>query len=440
MRNFKIGAAALLLLLAGCSGNTFFGENEEPPLPGERIAILEESRSIIPQAVVEDVPVTVPPADVRENWPQAAGSSSHLGGNPALSTTPTALWSNSAAAGARDEARRPLTPPIVANGRIFIMDAVLNVRAYDAESGQQLWAVGTAPPGEHDGFGGGLATDGLRVYAVGGHSQALALEADTGRLFWRKDLPDPVRSAPTIRAGTLFIVTADNRLIALNAEDGERAWDVPGGSSGATLLGGASPAANDSTVVAALGTGEILSVRAANGREIWRNSLAALRRFDFGAKLSDIAGHPVMADDTIYAVSAAGRAAGFSLRTGNAIWEQRIGSTQTPWIAGDWMYVMTTEAELVCLDRHRGYVRWVMPLPRYEDPEDQSGEYFYSGPVMAGGQLILVRSDGEISMHYPETGATVSTIDTGNDTILPPVIANQTLYILAEDGTLSAYR
>ncbi len=440
LHSFKIGAAALLLLLAGCSEGAFFGEREAPPLPGKRIAILETSRNIVPQSEIAGVQVTVPVAADRANWPQSYGSASHIGGNYQLGQQLQVLWRNSDAVGAQDVARRPLFPPIVANGRVFVLDAVLNVRAFDAQMGEELWAVGTAPPGEHDGFGGGLATDGIRVYVAGGHAQALALEADTGRLFWRTDLPGTVRSAPTIRAGQLYVVTADNRLIALRTEDGERTWDVPGGSSGAGLLGGASPAANDDAVVAALTTGEILAVRTANGREVWRNSLAALRRFDFGAKLSDIAGHPVMTSDAIYSVSAAGRAAAFSLRTGNAIWEQRVGSSQTPWVAGDWVFIVTTDAELICLDRRRGFVRWVAPLVRYADPEDQTGEYFFAGPVMAGGNLMLMRSDGQLALHSPETGAQIGTFDTGADTILPPVIANQTLYILANDGSLTALR
>lgn len=441
LRNFKNGAAALLLLLAaGCSEGAFFGEKEEPPLPGARITILDASRSIVPQPEMADVPVTVPPAEERRDWPQSLGGSTHVGGNQALGPALKVLWSNSNAVGERDEARMSLTPPVVSNGRIFVLDAVLNVRAYDAETGNELWAVGTAPQGEHDGFGGGLAADGDRVFVAGGHGQALALEASTGRFFWRKELPGPVRSAPTVRSGQLFIVTVDNRLIALRTEDGERTWDVPGGLAGAGLLGGASPAANDEAVVAALTTGEIMAVLTANGREVWRNSLAALRRYDFGAKLSEIAGDPVMADEVIYASSAAGRTAAFSLRTGNAIWEQRVGSPQTPWLAGEWLYIVTTDAELVCLDRRRGFVRWVMALPRYEDPEDKTGEYFYAGPVMAGGNLILVRSDGQLSVHSPETGAQTGTIGSEGDAILPPVIANQTLYILANDGTLTAFR
>ena len=439
MLSFKTAALlAAVLLTAGCSG--FFGESEEPPLPGKREPILETSRTVKPHLSLSNTQVTIPPENKRQNWPQANGSAAHSGGHPALGQSLTQLWSTSTATGAVDEARRPLTPPIVANGRVFLMDAVLNVRAYDAETGREIWAIGSASQGEHDGFGGGVASDGPRVYAVGGHGEALALEAETGRLFWRASLPGPARGAPTVRDGKLFVVTADNRLLALNTDDGRLAWDLPSSGASAGILGGSSAAANDDAVVAAMATGELLAVRTSNGRELWRNSLAALRRFDFGAKLSDIEGQPVLDGDRVYAVSAAGRAAAFSMRTGNRIWERPLGSTQTPWLAGDWMFLVTTEAELVAIDRNTGFARWVHQMPRFDDPEDKEGEFHYAGPVLAGGTLHLIRSDGTLFRHSPVDGKALAQVDTGDETYLPPVIANGTLFLFADDGTLSAFR
>ncbi len=135
----------------------------------------------------------------------------------------------------------------------------------------------------------------------------------------------------------------------------------------------------------------------------------------------------------------AGRRA-FRCRTGNRLWEQRIGSSQTPWLAGDWLYIVTTDAELTALEAARGYVRWVTTLPRFENPEDQTDPYFYAGPVLGGGNLILVRSDGQLTYYSPESGELIATHNTGDNMILPPVIANDTLYILANDGTLTAFR
>jgi outer membrane protein assembly factor BamB len=433
-------ALAALLLVAGCGEGGFFGESEGPPLPGTRIPILETNRSVSPHEAMEGVPVVLPREERRLDWPQAGGISTHSGGHLALSPTPSRIWQSSTAVGRRDEARQLLSPPIVVDGRVFVLDAVLNARAYDAQTGREEWAVGTAPEGEHNGFGGGLASDGERLYVAAGHGQALALEPESGRLFWRKDLLSPARAAPTVRGGQLIVLTLDNRLMALNTADGEWTWNVPGGGEGPGFLGGAAPAVNDDAVVAALSTGEIVAVRTANGRELWRNSLGALRRFDFGAKLSDVPGQSVLLENTVYAVSAAGRAAAFSMRTGNRVWERRIGSTQTPWIAGEWEFVVTDEAELVCIEHRRGLVRWVQSLPRYEDPEDQTGEYFYAGPILAGGNLIMARSDGVLVLNSPKDGSPLGEIDIGESTILPPIVADGTLYTLSEDGTLSAFR
>jgi outer membrane protein assembly factor BamB len=436
LRFASIGLVALLL--AGC--DTFLGETEAPPLPGTRIAILETNRSIVAEPEVAEVTVTLPQPILLPDWPQAMGDAQHVIDHPALAGTPQMVWRNTDSIGAANEAQRPLTPPVVAEGRVFLLDAVLNARAFDAQTGQGLWAVGTALAGEHDAFGGGLAVDGGLVFVSGGHGLALALEAATGKLVWQATLPGPVRSAPTVAGGKVLIMTVDNRLVALNRADGSRAWDLPGTAEGPAILGGASPAANDEVAIAAQTTGEIVAVRMANGGEIWRNSLASLRRFDFGAKLSEVAGHPVLAGDTVYAVGAAGRTAAFSLRSGNRLWERHVGGTQAPWIAGEWLFMVTSEAELVALDRRRGFVRWVSTLPRYEDPEEAEGEFGYAGPVLAGGQLLVVRSDGLLTFHTPETGERLLSIDIGAATILPPVVAGGTLYLLANNGTLTAFR
>lgn len=102
--------------------------------------------------------------------------------------------------------------------------------------------------------------------------------------------------------------------------------------------------------------------------------------------------------------------------------------------------MVSDRAELVCLNREDGRVRWVNPLQRFSDPEDQEGRLTYAGPILAGSQLAIVRSDGVLSMHDPANGAVVGERSIGRRTLLPPVVAGRTLYTLSEDGTLSAFR
>lgn len=442
MRNYKVLSAALCgaVLLTGCSlVGDYFGEEEAPPLPGEREAVLEISRGPIADPEIASLPVSLPPA-TSSDWPVAGGNPAHSGGHRAWSDSPSLAWRVDAGAGTQDEARRPLATPIVSDGKVYVLDAELTVHARDSRDGASLWSARTAPEREDGGFGGGLATDGERVYMAGGHAQAVALDAEDGSEAWRVSLPGPVRSAPAIAGNLLIVATADNGIIALNTADGRRVWNLPGSGEGTGLLGGSAPAVAGDVVVAPLSDGDLVVLRTANGRELWRASLGATRQFGFGSRLSDFGGLPAVADNVLYATNVSGRTAALAMRTGSRLWEERIGGSSSVWVAGDYVFLMTDNAELLCLHRPDGRVRWVQPLPRYEDPEDQSGPLSYTGPVLAGERLVVVRSDGALLQFDPADGAGLSTLSIGPRTLLPPVAANGTVYTLSEDGTLSAFR
>ena len=79
--------------------------------------------------------------------------------------------------------------------------------------------------------------------------------------------------------------------------------------------------------------------------------------------LADIRGRPVIDRGRVFAVSHSGRMAAIDLRTGDRVWEQEIGSSHSPWVAGDYVFVLANDNELVCLTRDEGKVRWVRQLP-----------------------------------------------------------------------------
>ena len=59
---------------------------------------------------------------------------------------------------------------------------------------------------------------------------------------------------------------------------------------------------------------------------------------------------------------------------------------------------------------------------------------------MANNKLILAGSHGEVMEISADTGETSRIIKTKKNVQISPVIANGMLFLLAEDGTLSAYQ
>ncbi|MEI7610686.1 MAG: PQQ-binding-like beta-propeller repeat protein, partial [Rhodospirillaceae bacterium] len=202
-----------------------------------------------------------------------------------------------------------------------------------------------------------------------------------------------------------------------------------------------SPAADANALVAPYSSGEVTAIRVENGRPLWQDNLASVRRSGALSGLSDIRGLPVIDRGLVFAVSHSGRTVAIDERTGARVWEAEIGGVNTPWPAGDYLFLVSNDNELVALQRETGHIRWAKPLERLEDPENKkSTPVVWAGPVMAGDRLWLVGSNETLISLSPADGAILSTLELPHRSYLAPVVAKATLYVLTDDGTLVAYR
>jgi outer membrane protein assembly factor BamB len=428
---------ALPLLLSACS---LFGGSHKEPLPGERISVLSFDRRLAVDPKLADIAITLPPAVQNPDWPEAGGDPSHAIGRPALPDRLAQLWQTSVGEGSSDSTRI-LAQPVVANGRVYAMDGGAQVGAYDAATGKPLWRVNLKPKGERGrSFGGGVAVWGGHLYAATGYAEVLELDAATGKVLWRKNISAPARAEPTVAGGRVFVVTVDNELETLSAQDGHELWTHNGIPETAALIGGASPAVAGEVVVVAYSSGELYALAVENGRVLWTDSLAVPRTVNALAALADIRGRPVIDRDRVFAIGHSGRMAAIDLRTGEEAWEQDIGGLHGPWVVGDYVYALSNDNELVCLTRNEGKVSWLRQLPSWRNEKDKSGPIEWSGPVLGGNRLIVLSSNGEAMFVSPYTGKPLGGMRLSGPAYVEPAIAGNTLYVLTDDGNLTAYR
>jgi outer membrane protein assembly factor BamB len=249
-----------------------------------------------------------------------------------------------------------------------------------------------------------------------------------------------MRAAPTVRDGRVFVVTIANELFALNAADGKTLWLHAGLSEVAGLVGGASPAVDGGIVVAPFSSGEVVALRVENGRVVWTDTLTALRRTDPVTSLAHVRGRPVIDRGRVFVVGNAGRTVAIDLRTGNRLWEQAIGGVHGPWVAGDFVFVLSNNSELVCLSRRDGRIRWIRALQRFEDEEDRRDPIRWAGPVLAGDRLLVTGTNGQMWSVSPYTGELLGWIEVPGPVLISPAVANQTVYVLTDDAELIALR
>jgi outer membrane protein assembly factor BamB len=437
---YRVFAVSAVLVLAGC-GSGFLGETEtKAPLKGDRIPIMLVDREIAADPAIESLEVRLPKPMINRDWPQPGGDASHVVGHPQTADVLSEAWSSDIGEGGGDLSNL-VTAPVVVEGRVFTIDANGVVSAFATDDGRRLWHFETKPKDEEETiFAGGITLGEGRLFAMTGYGEAVALDPEFGEEVWRVRLPGLPRGSPTVAEGRLFVTTKQNQMAVMSTEDGSKLWSHAGISEVSALLGGASPAVGGGAVIVPYSSGELFVLKVENGRVLWVESLTRIRALGGISNLADIRGHPVLDSGMVIAVSHAGRLFSTDLKSGVRIWERRVASVNTPWVAGDFIYVVSIQGEVLCLTRRDGRVRWVTRLPEFTDVEDREGPIQYAGPVLAGDRLLVADSEGHLTSISPYTGEITGELDVGGKIFVAPVVADGTVYVLRDDATLIAYR
>ena len=293
---------------------------------------------------------------------------------------------------------------------------------------------------QNSAFGGGASYDNGRIYATNGVGEVAALDAQSGSEIWKVKPAGPLRGSPTVAFNTVFVMTQDNQIISLSAADGSNQWQESGSSAQAGVFGVASPAAGQGTVIAGYSSGELSAYRYENGRSLWSDALSRTSISTEVGALTDIDADPIIDQGRVYALGQGGRMAAYELVTGQRIWELNLAGISTPAIAGEWIFTLTDDARLLAIARTTGKVRWISQLPEFKNPKKKTDPIFWTGPVLAGNNLWVASTEGEIYRVSIAEGSASLYRDIKAAVSVAPIVANNTLYILDDDGAIHAFR
>ena len=146
----------------------------------------------------------------------------------------------------------------------------------------------------------------------------------------------------------------------------------------------------------------------------------------------------VIDENSVFATSHAGRTISLDIASGRTIWDKNIGSNGTPWIAGNMLYITTIQGSIIAVHKKDGLVKWRTPIQRFEDEKYRTDAIAWSAPVMAGGQLWVVNSLGELVSIDPRTGELKERRSLGNKLYTAPIVVNGIMIILDNNGNIYA--
>lgn len=443
-----LGVTLLATALAGCERDVIL-EGERFDLRAPLEASIPTEAQPNPQAVDlapqnESRPISLPGAVANADWTHRGGSARHAGPNGQLSAAPARVWSASIGTG-NSKRNRLTAAPVVAAGRVFALDARARVTALSTGGGQ-LWQTDLTAEFDRNGSevsGGGLAASGGQLYVTTAYGELVALDAATGAVQWRQRFDAPVIGAPAVEGNTVYAVARDGSALAVDASNGKMRWNVGGTRSASGMVGTASPSVGDGMVVFPFAAGEIAAINDADGARTWGAAVAGQRLGRaYAAGIADLTGDPVISGGVVYVGSAAGRTAAFDAKTGARLWTANEGAMNPPLVVGGSVFVVNDEAKLVRLDAATGAVIWAVQMPYFkaEKPKRFKAITAHYGPVLAGGRIAVVSSDGGLRLFNAADGSMVGAGEIPGGAASPAALAAGMLFVVGTNGQLHAFR
>tara|TARA_R110002049_G_scaffold927_7_gene6784 strand:+ start:3174 stop:4382 length:1209 start_codon:yes stop_codon:yes gene_type:complete len=265
------------------------------------------------------------------------------------------------------------------------------------------------------------------VYSIDGHGYLTALDTDTSKIIWDKDLNESVSGGLGGDAKHLYYTTFQGELVALNREDGEQIWRADLSSESI-----AKPASNGSLVAIQTVDGKLMTFGVEDGKLRWR--------YDSIGPLLSLRGTPSPIISQRYTLTsfANGELLAFDNQTGQTFWKAIIATPQgrtelerlvdpdgQAVIDGDTLYTIAYQGKLVALDVQTGQEKWAKTYSSF------------NSVAFGFGRLFVTTANGDVLAINPINGAELWKSDSFKFRRLSsPFVYNQTLVFSDLEGYL----
>lgn len=340
-----------------------------------------------------------------------------------------------------------------AHRRVFVGSSDRGLYALRVEDGATLWRFETL---------GAVQCEPLydptedTVYFGSNDGALYKVRASDGKLHWRFATNAEVARQPVIRDGVVYVMNANDTLVALDAATGKMRWHqhrTP--AFGMEVAGYAGPALGDDKVYAAFSDGVVLAYALGDGAEVWTPmDLAAEAEQQTGGELPrylDVDTTPIPAriasGDVVFVGSYAAGVFALDADSGSRAWvnEKVHGVNElTLWTqpahpprsvgghdaagpgvpARRILLASSGLTGLWALDPEDGRTLWRKNLP----------EGGISAPVPWAGALLITSTRYGIFLFSPIDGAVIDGIDTGGGFAMTPAAYGRRAFVMSNTG------
>ncbi len=320
---------------------------------------------------------------------------------------------------------------------VYVADSEGAVRAFRLSDGDEVWEHDTAGFsfwGDSGAlrFSAGTAVADGRVAVGSRDGDVLALDAATGEALWQARVGGELLAQPLMAFGLIVLRTTDGRVVALDAATGEQRWDTLREVPTLTIRGLSTPVSDGQRIFVGFDNGKVAALAPEDGRMIWEATIAIPGGASELEEIVDVDGKLALFGNELYATSFNGNVAAIAVESGEVLWRRELSSVQAPAVGWGNVYATDVDSTVIGYDRLSGATAWT-----------QSGMHDreLTGPVVFGSLLVVGDYDGYLHFLDISSGEMAARVShTGDPVRARPLVVDDLLIVLSEDGELAAYR
>lgn len=414
----------ILALMCGCAQN-----KKLPPKEG-RVTIQTQSAN----GTLKKSDSQVKPQSAQEinEWYQSLYNAQNKIPHTTVTSQNQRIWKTSAGKGISSD-YITLPQPIIVKDVIYTLDARLNLQGTDASTGKKLFRT-QLPLSKEAGIASiGLSYADDKIFVASGEGYLFALDMK-GTLLWQKNTSLILRSAPLVYKNKIFLLSGNNEIIALSADNGDKLWSYKSIATDTNLMGMGQPSAYRDTLIVPFSSGDIIAFNIQNGSIRWADTLLSYRTFNQISDLTHVLGAPVIDEGIVYVIGNANRLAAFDVESGEEVFFLPIGGQTTPVISGNTLFVITNNNMLVALNKKDGSLFWETKLT-----SKSKKNVAWRMPIPVNNQLIVTSSDKDMLFVSMNDGK-ITTAQTSDRLFATPLTYNKHLLLYTEDADLILYK
>jgi outer membrane protein assembly factor BamB len=307
--------------------------------------------------------------------------------------------------------------------RFVVASSDGTVRALAAADGRELWRGDAGAK-----LSAGIGSDGRFAAVVNRDNELVVLDA--GKLVWKKALPTPVVAAPLAAGERVFVLTLDRQVLAFDALDGRKIWELKRPGEPLTLAKAGVLTSYKDTLIVGQGS-RLAGIDPLRGQLRWEASVATPRGTNEVERLADLVGPAVRQGELICARAFQSSVGCVNAERGSALWNRVVGGTNG--VGADDQVVVAGDASsrLSAWKLANGDLAW---------SGDQFQHRKLSEPVLLNKQVLIGDYEGYVHLLDRDTGKTRSRLATDGSQVVAIALLNDTALVATKSGGLFAVK